>query len=207
MFDGFVHPQYKNFCGICSVITICNTLFKISLTQKEAHQKYNAGYYTKRRLNHGSCPETEQLELVNPLGMSNFDVIRLFNSISINAGFEPNSALLTGLTLSDIDIESFLDWLTSDNNNAVIHIKGHYVSLMGFLLNETGLFWIVLDSKRKGEVSPISTIPHSKIINLSKESDKYGFILLSDTKIDFLDKHLKNKAVFPKESILKSVIC
>ncbi|RRS08609.1 hypothetical protein EAG18_11475 [Pseudoalteromonas sp. J010] len=200
IFTHFIQPQYKNFCGICSLIAVVNTLFDDEFTQDSFHQQFNAGFYTKRKVSDSADPATENMALVDPKGMSNFDIIRLFNSVCKTNKVAPFSALLTGDMLAQIAASDIANWLTQKENFIIYHCVGHYKVVAGYTASQTGHYWIMADSKRHGDISPIQSLSHQAVTALANTSQKYGFILLSTKPIDFLASESSNSAVFPVES-------
>ncbi|PCK33285.1 hypothetical protein [Pseudoalteromonas piscicida] len=200
IFTHFIQPQYKNFCGICSLIAVVNTLFDESFTQDAFHQQFNAGFYTKRKVSSSANPAKEDLALVDPKGMSNFDIIRLFNSVCASKAITPYSALITGDMLATIPAADIANWLAAEGNFIIYHCVGHYKTLAGYTASKTGHYWIAADSKSHGDIAPIHSIQHQAAIELATTSEKYGFILLSTTPIAFLARYTDNSAVFPIES-------
>lgn len=206
IFINFIQPQHKNFCGICSLIAVVNSLFSLGLTQESINKKYRAGYLTKRKLTSQSNPAYDQLELVDEYGMSNFDIIRLFNTISIDCNNVPFTALLTGESLFSVKTQEIANWFKIKDNHMILHMGSHYMAITGYLHSETGFYWIVADSKRKGDVYPIRTINNNELLNYAKVSDKYGLILLTNEDIEFLQEEKGNPLFFPNESKEKLTI-
>lgn len=202
-----IYPQYQNFCGICSVISVINSAYDLSFTQDTIHNTTKAAKLTKRALNANEDPSNSS-DLRNLLGMSNWDIIRLLNTLAIDSGFIPNTALVCGENYIASNKSTLMDWFSDTNNYIILHLNNHYVPVIGFNVSNNEGHWIVFDSSYKSK-KLVHSIPMEKIDALASKSNKYGAILYSKCDISISDIGLKNKgvdSVFPKESILKATL-
>lgn len=202
-----IYPQYQNFCGICSVISIINSAYSLSYTQESIHITTSAAKLTKRALEPDEDP-SQPSELRNLLGMSNWDIIRLLNTLTINNGHVPNTALVTGENYVKSDKTALMSWLSQPENYIILHTENHYATVGGFNISGNEGHWIVFDSSYKSK-KLLHSISLEEIDLLAKKSKKYGAILYSKNNISLRDIGLKDinyNDVFPKESVLKSMI-
>jgi hypothetical protein len=208
IFDRLIFPQYPYFCGIASCCTVSNTILNLNYTQEDLHHKYGVGTLTKLNIpkNDILVDITKYTKSNISLGFSNWDIIRLFNSLMLDNKIIPYSALLTGKVFVDVvnklDINLFNNWLKLKNNNIIIHLENHFVIYAGYYRTSSNSSYIICadSSKKKG---PLNTINYSDLILLcNSENEKYGFILLSDAKISLIDTlHESKNNMLPIESI------
>ncbi len=201
LFNQSIFPQYKNFCGVCSIIAVVNSELNTNYTQDSLHQAYKAGSFTKRQVSHEADPSSEDLTLVDPKGMSNFDIIRIFNSVMLDHQHRPYSALLTGKNFTSVPTEVLCDWFKQTGNYLIFHTQNHYFPIIGFVQNKQAIHWVRSDSSYQTNQPVFSTL-HDKFQQTAALSNKYGFILLSSSPIEMLNKYIQgnNEDVFPIES-------
>ena len=184
-------PQHPYFCAIASCCAVANALLKKKYTQADLHSLYGIGSKSKLNVPLKFDFSTKRLNGKNPVGkgISNWDIIRLFNSIMLDNKSTPHSALLTGKNFAQIIINgnyrNIQDWLRKENNQVIIHLHNHYVVYAGGYSNGSGLEYIICGDSSKGK-GPIRSVDLAELIKLSNKKDKYnryGFIFLSNKKI------------------------
>jgi len=206
--EHLIFPQYPYFCGIAACGCVANTLLDIHLTQIDLHAAYGIGNKCKMKIPLAYDFSDGNFDQFEPRGMgiSNWDIIRLFNAILLDKGSTPYSALLTGKDLvSEIEngrYGSLEKWLQGQGNHAVIHLEDHYVTYAGAISTGESDFIVCADSSKfKG---PLNSLNLNDLIALAASDgtyNRYGFILLSDQEIPLkqLFKHV-TADMRPKES-------
>lgn len=202
LFNQSIFPQYKSFCGVCSIIAVVNSEFNTGFTQDSLHSAYHVGLLTKRNVAFDANPRSEDLAIVDPNGMSNYDIIRLFNSVAIDNETKPYSALLTGQNFAQVEPRVLSKWFKQQGNYLIFHSQNHYFPIIGFVEDKHDMYWIRSDSSYLTQ-NPVFSTKHTVFAEIAASSDKYGFILLSTSKIDFLDTQsgLDFESAFPIESL------
>ena len=186
-------PQHPYFCAIASCCTVTNTLLKKNYTQADLHLLYGIGRKSKLNVPLKFDFFIQSLDTKKPVGMgiSNWDIIRLFNSIMLDNNSTPHSAILTGKnfaqTILNGNYNNIQDWLRKENNQIIIHLRNHYVVYAGAYSIRNKLEYIICGDSSKGK-GPIRSLNLMELVKLSNKNDKYnryGFIFLSNKKIPF----------------------
>src|SRR5262249_38311009 len=126
-----VFPQLPSFCAVAVCCGVLNALLGSSLTQEGLHELYAVGERTKLHLPQGQLPEDLKSRPRWGRGMSNWAVVRLFNSGVLDAGREPYAAILCGAdfvreTADEAGLQRLLAWTRQPSNQAVVHVVNHY---------------------------------------------------------------------------------
>jgi hypothetical protein len=206
---SLMFPQYPNFCGVASCGGAANAILHIDLSQEDLHHTYGIGKYTKLKIPIGFNFAKDSFKDYQKIGMgmSNWDIVRLFNAIMLDHDKTPYSLVLAGQDfVREMKADNFAnlnDWLQQEGNQAVVHIVDHYVLFAGSYEDEKSRKYMVC-ADPSGSKGPVNSLPLSELITLASKDRKYGrygMILLSDTEIpsEALFSEV-NENMFPKES-------
>ncbi len=183
-----VFPQLPSFCAVAVCGSAVNALLGTALTQERLHEIYGVGERTKLQLPPGQLPADLRSLPRSGWGMSNWDLIRLFNAVMEDAGREPHAAVLCGAdfvreTAAEAGLQRLLEWARLPTSQAVVHVVSHYALLAGLLRSgpERAPYLVLADSSiRKG---PLRSLPLAEVRELAARDERYGWILLSDRPI------------------------
>lgn len=199
-----VYPQLPSFCGVAACCGAANALLGQTLTQERLHERYGIGERTKLQLPPGALPGDLGSRPRQGRGMSNWDLIRLFNSILLDAGREPYATVLCGAdflreTADEADLQRILEWGGLPSSQIIVHIVNHYALLAGQLRPYPGVasYLILADSAtRKG---PLRSLPLAEVQDLAARDERYGWLLLSDRPIPRDLFRLWTESMLPSE--------
>lgn len=200
-----VYPQLPSFCGVAACCGAANALLGTVLTQEDLHERYGIGERTKLRLPPGGgLPGDLASRPRKGRGMSNWDLIRLFNSILLDAGRDPHAAVLCGAdflreTADEAELQRILEWAGLPSSQAVVHIVNHYALFAGLFRprQESVSYLILADSAtRKG---PLRSLPLAEVQGLAAGDERYGWLLLSDRPIPRDVFRLWSESMLPRE--------
>jgi hypothetical protein len=180
-----IYPQLPSFCAVAACAGAANALLGTDHDQRWFHEVYAAGAHTRLRLPPGPLPGDLDAWPRSGPGIGNWDLIRLFNSVMLDAGKEPHSALLCGADFvreaaGDAVLERLLEWARLPSSQVVVHLARHYVLLAGLVHRHAGadVHLVVADSAPgKG---PIRSLPLAEVRELAERDPRYGWILLAD---------------------------
>jgi hypothetical protein len=199
------YPQYPSFCGVASCTGVLNSLLGLSVSQEILHENYGVGAITKLPLTTHSALESLDEMPRQGLGMSNWDLIRLFNAYCLDQGKRPWTSILCGQDFirEMANKESrgkILNWVQEESCQAIIHLPNHYVVLAGLLTvnGEDDLHFIQADSATtKG---PISSSSLANLQSLAQGDPRYGLVLFSLSPIPEGLFSEWSEEMLPKES-------
>lgn len=183
-----VFPQLPSFCAVAVCCGALNALLGTSLTQVQMHELYGVGEWTKLHLPPGQLPPDLKSLPRSGRGMSNWDVIRLFNAAMLDAGREPHAAVLCGRdfvreTADEPNLRRLFEWARQPSNQVVVHLMNHYALIAGLLRPEPGKgpYLVLADSSiTKG---PLRSLLLAEVRGLAAGDERYGWILFSDRLI------------------------
>ncbi|HLT39551.1 MAG TPA: hypothetical protein VK034_24875 [Enhygromyxa sp.] len=163
-----IYPQLPYFCGASSVLAVLRCATGEHLDEHDLHRRY------------GIDPSIRKER-----GMSNWDIIRLFNAGLLDAGRTPHTLLLCGndyVRKHWIADQRFREWMKATGNYGIVHLRGHYAAVAGVYEDSQGDWHFVLvdSGRRRG---PVRSINHSQLHDLASADARYGVILLSLTNI------------------------
>ena len=176
-------PQLPSFCGIASCLCVCNALLGSHLSQQDMHRQYGVGALTKLPLKVDSPLDNLETMSRDGMGLSNWDVIRLFNTICLDAGATPASALLCGLDFireaGEGPNDALLRWFSKDCNQAIIHIKNHYMVCAGIIESAITHQYSLIAANSSRNYGPCSSFGWQELQKLAQSDSRYGLILMS----------------------------
>jgi hypothetical protein len=180
-----IFPQLPSFCGIAACCGALSCILERQVTEEMLHSRYGVGLYTKLKAPATCSPRNFASLPRSGRGFSNWDVIRLCNSVLLDEGKNPSTALLCGGDLLRETVEPGLrqklfEWLHDDSCQIIIHTVNHYSLVAGAskLLFEDDHYLLVADSARRS--GPLRSLAMGDIITLAGNDERYGFILISD---------------------------
>ena len=183
-----IFPQLPSFCAIAACCGALSCILERQITEEMLHSRYGVGLYTKLNAPATCSPENfASLQRSGP-GFSNWDVIRLCNSVLLDEGKNPSTVLLCGGDFLRETVELHLrqklfEWLDDDSCQIIIHTVNHYSLVAGAskVLLEGDQYLLVADSARRS--GPLRSLAMGDIITLADNDERYGFILISDRTI------------------------
>jgi hypothetical protein len=183
-----IFPQLPSFCGIAACCGALSCILDRQITEEMLHFRYGVGLYTKLNAPATCSPENfASLPRSGP-GFSNWDVIRLCNSVLLDEGKNPSTALLCGddLLRETADLsqrQRLFEWLQHDSCQIIIHTVNHYSLVAGAskLPLDGDHYLLMADSARRS--GPLRSLAMRDIISLAGDDERYGFILISDRTI------------------------
>ena len=186
--DYSIFPQLPSFCAIAACCGALSCILDRQITEEMLHARYGVGLYTKLNAPATCAPETFASLPRTGLGFSNWDVIRLCNSVLLDEGKKPATALLCGedLVRETADLKGrqrLFEWLQHDACQVIIHTVNHYTLVAGAsrLPLNGDHYLLVADSARRS--GPLRSLALSDLITLAREDARYGFTLVSDSTI------------------------
>lgn len=186
--EYFIFPQLPSFCGIAACCGALGSILNKQITEQMMHSTYEVGLYTKLRAPSTCSPDHFAILPRSGLGFSNWDVIRLCNSLLLDEGRRPSTVLLCGddfvrETANPYQRRRLLEWLQQDSSQAVVHTVNHYTLVAGGScqsLNDDNYLLLADSAKSTG---PLRSLRMTDIITLAGKDERYGFILISDRTI------------------------
>jgi hypothetical protein len=183
-----VFPQLPSFCGVAACCGAIGSIIGRQFTEQMLHANYQVGRYTKLRAPAGCSTEDFATLPRGGPGFSNWDVIRLCNSVLLDEGKTPAAAVLCGKdfvreTAAGDRVDRILNWLRDDSCHAIVHTIDHYTLAAGAYQSPTaeGTYLLLADSAKL--TGPVRSLALSKLRKLAEQDERYGFVLVSDKAI------------------------
>jgi hypothetical protein len=183
-----IFPQLPSFCGIAACCGALSCILDRQITEAMMHSRYGVGLYTKLNAPATCSPENFANLPRSGLGFSNWDAIRLCNSVLLDEGKKPSTALLCGddLVRETADLsgpQRLFEWLQQDSCQVIIHTVNHYSLIAGAskLPLNSHHYLLVADSARRS--GPLRSLALGDLITLAGQDARFGFILVSDRTI------------------------
>lgn len=182
-----IFPQLPSFCGIAACCGALSCVLNRQITEQVLHEQYQVGLYTKLRAPATSSPDDfASLPRSGP-GFSNWDIIRLFNAVLLDAGKQPAAVVLCGKdfireTEEPNGPQQILDWLRDNSCHAIVHTINHYTLVAGAFQNSNEDIYLLLADSAK-RFGPLRSLALSHITTLARADERYGFVLVSDKPI------------------------
>jgi hypothetical protein len=183
-----IFPQLPSFCGVAAGCGAIGCILNRRITEEMLHAQYQIGLHTKLHAPASCTPDKfAGLQRSGP-GFSNWDVIRLFNTVLLDEGKQPAAVLLCGEDFvrevgERSQRQEILDWLRDDSCHAVVHTVNHYTLVAG--VYETApnrdLYLLVADSAIRS--GPLRSLALSDLLTLAQQDERYGFVLVSDKPV------------------------
>lgn len=183
-----IFPQLPSFCGIAACCGALSCILDRQIIEEMLHSKYGVGLYTKLNAPATCSPEHFASLTRSGPGFSNWDVIRLCNSVLLDEGKNPSTVLLCGddFVRETEDLsrrERLFGWLCDDSCQIIVHTVNHYTLVAGAskLPLDGDHYLLLADSARHS--GPLKSLSVGDVMTLARQDERYGFILISDRTI------------------------